>query len=119
MPEWLSIGIPRYTQWGGLGSNRNRFKWVSQLETAGISPREPQVQDRTDSLSTAPLSQLVCIFVFLCKGAITVSDFALLVMLISKYAAYLVLYVWQDCHQLLQLFVAGPQLHSVARGVVT
>ena len=42
MPEWLSIGIPRYTQWGGLGNSRNTFKWVSQLETAGISPREPQ-----------------------------------------------------------------------------
>lgn len=91
-----------------------------QPQGAPGSPREPQVQDQTQTpLSTAPLSQLVCSFGFLCKGAITLSNLAFLVMLISKYVAYLVLYVWQDCHQLLQLLVAGPQLHSVARGVVT
>lgn len=118
MPEWLSIGIPCYTQWGGLGNNRNRFR-VSQLETAGISPREPQVQDRTDPSVLLPSSQLVCLFVFLCKGAIILSNFCSFGYADFKVRSLPVLYVRQDCHQLLQPLVAAPSLHSVARGVVT
>lgn len=92
-------------------------------EPAGDSWHQPRGapgpgQD-SDPLSTAPPSQLVCLLVFLCRGAITLSNLAFSVTLISKYVAYLVLYVRQDCHQLLQRLVVGPQLHSVARGVVT
>lgn len=66
LPEWLSIGIPRYTERGGPGNSRNMFKWVSQLEMAGISPGEPQVQDRTQTPSALllPPSWFVCLFFF-------------------------------------------------------
>ena len=120
LPEWLNVGKPHYTEEGGPENSRNTSKSVSQLETqlesAPVSPSSRTGLRPSLQRSFHPTGSFGYFFG---KVVITLSNVAFLIMLNSKYVAYLVLYVRQDCHQLLQRLVAGPQLHSAARRAVT